>query len=341
MEVAEFSTTGPWSDECFELARHCLFCGSEVSGRPVTIASDWFFGVVRNDFAFLRCTTCSSLLLRERPTPACLPLAYATYYTHNHSGPDDKFFADDSPSASLRLKQAYVRRRYGGLDGLADRIGHFVYPLLARGRVETDAYYRFVPPPPARVLDYGCGGGEFLRRLRALGHDVTGVDFDRTSLAEVEASGIKAYTPDKIPEAGWQSSFDAITLGHVIEHVTDPRALLTQLLGWLRPGGLLYIETPNAEAEGLEVFGRYWRGLEAPRHLALPSANALLALLEDIGFRRAERFLRRSVRSWTWADSMAAAPEQERAALAARQATAAPETLANAEFIGVLCRKDL
>jgi hypothetical protein len=57
----------------------------------------------------------------------------------------------------------------------------------------------------------------------------------------------------------------------------------------LRPGGLLYIETPNIGSSGHARFGRNWRGLEPPRHLVLFSWASLERLLQQQGFRIRKR----------------------------------------------------
>ncbi|ODR99964.1 hypothetical protein AUC68_02325 [Methyloceanibacter methanicus] len=76
-----------------------------------------------------------------------------------------------------------------------------------------------------------------------------------------------------------KGSFDVITLSHVLEHVPDPGTTLMQLRELLRGGGHLYIDTPNIDAIGHEVYGRYWQGLDVPRHLSVLSQRALVDLL--------------------------------------------------------------
>jgi hypothetical protein len=52
----------------------------------------------------------------------------------------------------------------------------------------------------------------------------------------------------------------------------------------MRPRGLLFIDTPNIYALGHHIYGRYWRGLEAPRHLVIFNARALRNALKTVGF---------------------------------------------------------
>jgi Methyltransferase domain len=70
----------------------------------------------------------------------------------------------------------------------------------------------------------------------------------------------------------------------VFEHLRDPLAALAEARSLLRPGGRLWLSMPNIASAGLARFGRNWRGLEPPRHLALFDPPRLSALLIDAGF---------------------------------------------------------
>lgn len=78
--------------------------------------------------------------------------------------------------------------------------------------------------------------------------------------------------------------YDVITLSHVIEHVGDPNDALLRLQGALKPGGRLWLETPNLGSLGYRLFGRNWRGLEPPRHLVLFNPRSLRESLARAGF---------------------------------------------------------
>jgi SAM-dependent methyltransferase len=174
--------------------------------------------------------------------------------------------------------------------------------------------------------------------MKRLGHNVLGVDFDPTSLKLARQAGIEVLTPDQLVSSGYQGRFDLITLAHVIEHVADPVELLRILRRFLRPGGLLYLETPNSEAAGLTILGRYWRGLEAPRHLSIPNRAALEQALHASGFVDVDYYVRGSVRGWLWGESLDAMPSHGKERTRRLLAKAPKENGRNCEFLTLMAK---
>lgn len=104
------------------------------------------------------------------------------------------------------------------------------------------------------ILDVGCYDGWLTNRLAQRGLEVYGIDASaqRISLANQKATefgtGAKhcvvAKNALELP-AGWPTQFDAITLFEVYEHVRDPVAMLKEQVVRLKPGGRLFVTTPN------------------------------------------------------------------------------------------------
>ena len=78
----------------------------------------------------------------------------------------------------------------------------------------------------------------------------------------------------------------------MIEHVPNPQLLIREFFRITKPGGQIYIDTPNIDAEGHQVFGGNWRGLEVPRHLVIFNWNSLEHLLSTSGLVRVKRRIR-------------------------------------------------
>ncbi|WP_162789221.1 MULTISPECIES: class I SAM-dependent methyltransferase [Sphingomonas] len=163
--------------------------------------------------------------------------------------------------------------------------------MFPRLREHIDYTFRYLPRPgpKARLLDVGCGNGQWLEQARSSGWHVSGVDFDQFAVVRARAAGLDVRLGSIEAWADADEVFDAVTMSHVIEHVPDPGQLVRAAFDLLQPGGTLYIDTPNIDAPTHARFGRLWRGLEAPRHFIILSEQALLGLIEAAGFERVKR----------------------------------------------------
>jgi 2-polyprenyl-3-methyl-5-hydroxy-6-metoxy-1,4-benzoquinol methylase len=132
------------------------------------------------------------------------------------------------------------------------------------------------------LLDVGCGNGHFIARMRSFGWTVSGIDPDPAAVSVGAKQGlhIRTGTIADLPEA---ERYEVITLSHVIEHVSDPVALLRECAKRLHPTGCLIIATPNIKSLGHSWFTRFWRGLEVPRHFIVFSPAALRTCVERAG----------------------------------------------------------
>lgn len=132
------------------------------------------------------------------------------------------------------------------------------------------------------LLDVGCGNGAFLLRMKMLGVDALGIDFDPNAVLQATYRGLKASTSNM---ASMKSdNFDYVTLSHVLEHVQDFEDLLNQIFRVLTPGGRLFLATPNYESAGRVVFGRCWKGMDMPRHTQIFTPLSLEQTLLRVGF---------------------------------------------------------
>jgi SAM-dependent methyltransferase len=137
-----------------------------------------------------------------------------------------------------------------------------------------------------KLLDVGCGTGKDLLRLQDAGWAVTGVEINpyAASLARARLGcEIVVGHFDEAPLDGRQ--FDAVRLSHVLEHLPSPRQSLEKARRLLRPGGLLWLEVPNAGSVERRLFRRYWWPWDLPRHLYHFTPTTLVRLLRDVGFR--------------------------------------------------------
>ena len=140
------------------------------------------------------------------------------------------------------------------------------------------------PRPGARLLDIGCGRGDFILAARRRGWDVVGVEQSQNPVMDMRAQlALTVLTPEALAETP-DASFDAVTLWHVLEHLPEPRTQLAQIHRLLRPGGQLVIEVPNYGGWHGRFGRAAWHHLDVPRHLLHFDRTSLGRLLSVSGF---------------------------------------------------------
>jgi len=154
--------------------------------------------------------------------------------------------------------------------------------------------------PPARVLDIGCGNGEFLLAAQEAGYTVLGYDVSQAALTICESRGLPVQGGDlmQVSSAG---SFDIITLWNVIIYLSEPRRTLQQAYHLLRPVGLLVLRTSilnRREMRVVRVCPRLaFPILQIPSQLHFFSESSLEQLLGRCGFQQVQRLPSRRLHS--------------------------------------------
>ncbi|HEY8259115.1 MAG TPA: class I SAM-dependent methyltransferase [Gemmatimonadales bacterium] len=134
---------------------------------------------------------------------------------------------------------------------------------------------------PGRVLDFGCGAGDFLLRMQAAGWTCAGVEVSDAALEVARSHGLRV---EKGLAAYPSGSFDYVRANHSLEHVARPREALDEMYRVLAPGGTLFLGVPTNESQNARLFGEHWWYLGAPVHPVTFSTRGLLALLRAAGF---------------------------------------------------------
>ena len=229
----------------------CPACGSQATSHAFD-ARDWALGAAPGEFAYRRCARCGSCFASPQPEEAVLAQAYAAEYGNYQA----------EPGLLERIAEPLARREARRVVGATD--------------------------PSAPALEVGCGTGRFLGRLRENGWrgELRGVEY---SGPVAEAAAVRLGMPivpgtAEDAELG-ESALGALVMRHVIEHLRDPAEVLGRARRALRPDGLLYLATPDANALSAAVFGRFWWGWEVPRHLVVFTPAGLRTLVEAQGFR--------------------------------------------------------
>jgi len=138
--------------------------------------------------------------------------------------------------------------------------------LISRSkRATADRYLDLLAatgaPASGRLLEVGCGQGDFLRQASQRGFDVTGVEYSPFACQRArhtlggKGRVIQGEIDAVASEAG---TYDICALCDVIEHVRDPAAFLRSAFALLRPGGVVFVVTPSIDSWSARLLGRRW-----------------------------------------------------------------------------------
>ncbi len=177
-----------------------------------------------------------------------------------------------NPAVSAQSPDVLYRRLEDALRGSEAHVREDVEPYAQRAAEHQP------------VLDVGCGRGEFLDLCHERGIDARGVDTNERSVSDLRERGLDVAL-GAIPEcfaSFADHSLGAVLAMHVVEHLPVDAlfALFRESARVLRSGGLLMIETPNAESMAMSA-GDFWRD---PTHIAPRHPAALAVLAREHGF---------------------------------------------------------
>lgn len=211
----------------------CPICQDEKFSRFLNCKD---YTVSKEDFTIVICDKCGFVFTNPRPEPENLGVYYKSedYVSHSNTN-----------------------------KGLI----HKLYQLVRN--YTLDQKYKLVRKwaKPANLLDIGCGIGAFLDRCKQKGVTVVGIEPDDTARNFGKSNfGLDVFEEmhlANIPD----HSFDAITMWHVLEHVSDLNERIRQLKRILKPEGTLFVALPNMASYDAQVYKQCWAAYDVPRHL--------------------------------------------------------------------------
>ena len=248
----------------------CPVCGG--SAHLEFTGSDLLFDKP-GDYHYACCTECAAVFQAPMPDNEQIASFYPDEYEQYQ--PERSKPANNFEKGALKAVHGYDHLDVPG-----------VYILL--GQLFGRTKYRNTPPfrSGRQALDIGCGNGKFLGKLRILGWEPQGVEFNEGAVNVCRDNGLTVSHGD-LQSAGFpDESFDMVSARHVIEHIPDPDRFIAEIARILKPGGYFYIRTPNSKALGRKVFAKYWFPNDVPRHLVLFSRTNLTLLAGRYGLAK-------------------------------------------------------
>lgn len=136
-----------------------------------------------------------------------------------------------------------------------------------------------------RLLEIGCGWGDFLLEAHRRGFEVNGIEFspDATAVAN-KRLGAERVKSGVLEENSFPPGcFDVIAFFDVIEHVRDPRQFLDRVGRLIRPGGMVMIVAPSLDSLSARLLGRHWMEYKI-EHIYQFGRSSICCALEGTGF---------------------------------------------------------
>ena len=157
-------------------------------------------------FNYLKCGNCSSVFVDPIPNSQTFARMYSKDTYH------DCYYNDENESESY-AKSVNLLKKYV-CDG-------------------------------SKVLDYGCGLGDFLKVLNSQGFDPYGVEYDKDAAKFAsDTVACDVWTVEKFTSPSFKQNFDVVHLGDVLEHLPEPIDTLNKILEKLKIEGILFVEGP-------------------------------------------------------------------------------------------------
>lgn len=232
---------------------NCPLCDSTNHQKLLT-GKDYLFS--QEKFTIVRCDSCGLLFTNPRVKEDQISFYY---------------YPDYSPYKEVKQSRFYqkVKNRLGRLLGNT----HWeILQILQSIRAKT-------------VLEIGPGNGSLLYFLRHNGFEVAGVETDESCVTRIREKDIICYQGDLKDVREVLNNFDAVILCQVFEHLYHPKETLKYIYNILTDNGIVYLSIPNSSSMEAKLFGRYWRGLDLPRHVVHYNMDTIRGLLTEMGFK--------------------------------------------------------
>lgn len=224
----------------------CALCGS-AEQRVVLVGPDRLHHLP-GLFTLVRCAACGLIYQSPRVASEAIGLLYPPSY---------------EPFQPIVAAEGYIPRD------------------IAR----TAAFVNALQPAGGRLLDVGCGAGDFLMAMRRLfpAWRLQGVEPNAAAVARANERGL-AVRLGSLEDMPLDQPLDVVTLWNVLEHLPDALDVLRQVERRIAPGGMLCLAVPVNDSWEARIFGPYWVGWELPRHLYAFDRQSVTRLLATAGF---------------------------------------------------------
>lgn len=269
-----------WPVSDLEEVKHCPYCGAEERSIAYSDVQDWSFQCAPGRWTYWNCEKCDALYLNPRPLATTIGRAYSQYYTHQETE------ISKLQEIKTRIRNENISIRLGAnleprlhLPSLMKKIS-----LLLNSLISIPYTWEMLARKKGNFVDVGCGSGDVVLQAKQFGWNAIGIEIDAKAVQTGQSKGLNIVNGTYEELMKYSEYFDCIVCSHVLEHLYDPIECINIMSKALKPKGILLLSLPNSTSELRYFFGENWRGLEAPRHISIPSEKWLITHLKELGF---------------------------------------------------------
>ena len=169
--------------------------------------------------------------------------------------------------------------------GLINKVYHLVrsYQFLKKKKV----IQIISKMKKGKILDIGCGSGDFLKYMESCGWDADGIETDKGAriIAEKKLGRKIEENVDLLSE---ENKYDVISMWHVLEHVYDVEKYLKKINKLLKNSGVLVVGVPNCASYDAKKYKGNWVAYDLPIHLSHFRKKNIEALAKKSSFKLKE-----------------------------------------------------
>lgn len=195
-------------------------------------------------------------------------------------------FTNPRPSME-EIGPYYSFPEYYSHEDKAKTITQWIYQQVRSYSISKKVAFLKSLKKKGKLLDYGCGTGEFLAAAKKKGWKIAGIEPSEKARAQANQK-LENRVVATIDELDKETTFDIITLYHVLEHIHELRKTTKKILNHLKSTGYLIIAVPNPESWDAGHYGKFWAAWDVPRHLYHFNSESMYRFKDEFGLELRE-----------------------------------------------------
>jgi 2-polyprenyl-3-methyl-5-hydroxy-6-metoxy-1,4-benzoquinol methylase len=234
-----------------EKLNNCPVCGKSDFRTYLTVP-DFFLS--KEEFTIVMCKDCEFKFVNPRPENADLGKFYESEEYISHSNTNKGLVN----SVYQKIRKHTHKKKFN------------LVTSCSKGK---------------SILDIGCASGELLSLFKMNGWETTGIEPNENARSfAINNYGLNVFEESAI--SGFENEkFDAITMWHVLEHVSDLNGRITEIKRILKKDGVFIVAVPNCDSYDADYYKEFWAAYDVPRHLYHFTPKTIETLMSKFNFK--------------------------------------------------------